>query len=225
MKIVDVICIAISVLTVQMASAAPPLVAAEVEVFDTEEAFANSFGSVVSDVVSVPSAGALGENENGQPKIAFLGCRFDVVLERDSNHLDGAVEAINRKIASEDSAVPSGVGYLINPAPISITDPVTLTKCDPRRHYPFFLFRRTTFSGNLSIEAVVFEYDSDNVPIFRKAIFDDYSEPLSITTARIVSAADGLYRVNFMSVQDIQAESDSGDEFLLDLISLATMLL
>lgn len=225
MKIVSSICVAIVAINVLFASAAPPMVATDVEVFDTQDAFANGFGSIVSDIKNVPSVGALGEDENGQPKIAFLGCRFEVALEQGNQQLDGAVEAINRKIASENSAVPSGAGYLINPTPISITDPVTVTKCDPGRHYPFFIFRRTTMFGSLSIEVVVFEYDDKGLPAFKEAIFNDYTEPLSITTARVVTAAQGLYRINFMSLESIQAESEMGDELLLDLIKLAPMAL
>lgn len=225
MKFANLICVIVAIVIAPVSAAAPPLATTQVEVFETEDAYASGFGSVISDITPVPSVGALGEDNFGQPKIAFLGCRFDIVLEQDNDELDSAVEAINRKIASSDAAVPSGVGYLRNPTPISIADPVTITKCDSDRHYPFFLFRHTTFLGSLVIEAVVFEYDDDSLQTFRTAIFNDDLEPTSITTAKVVAAAKGLYRIDFMSPEDIEAESDAGDTLFQGLVTLAPTLL
>jgi hypothetical protein len=47
----------------------------------------------------------------------------------------------------------------------------------------------------------------------------------SYSRTRVVTAAQGLYRINFMSLESIQAESEMGDELLLDLIKLAPMAL
>ncbi len=211
--------------TLPTAAVAAPLIATEVEVFDTKNAFANSFGAVVRDSRLIPSAGALGEDENGQPKIAFLGCRFDVILDQGDRDLNKAVEAINRKIASSDMAVPSGVGYLRNPAPISITDPVTVTQCNAKKYYPFYLFRNSTLMGSVTIEFIVFEYDDAGLKLFKSSIFNDEYERMSLTTARIVNAASGLYRVNYMSPEDIAADSHAEDALVQGLVLMAPKLL
>ena len=225
MAIRQTIYAAMAYLVLPASAVAAPLVATEVEVFDTKNTYANAFGVVVSESRLIPGVGALGEDENGQPKIAFLGCRFDVFLERSDRELNQAVEAINRKIATSDMAVPSGVGYLRNPTPISITDPVTVTQCDPGKYYPFYLFRNSTFMGSVTIEFIVFEYDDEGFNVFRSSIFNDEFERTSLTTARIVSAASGLYRVNYMSPEDIESDSEEKSALVQKMLLMAPSLL
>ena len=122
-------------------------------------------------------------------------------------------------------AVPSGVGYLRNPEPISITDPVTVTQCNPEKHYPFYLFRNSTLMGSVTIEFIVFEYDDDGLKLFQSSIFNDEYERMSLTTARIVNAASGLYRVNYMSPADIQSDSEEKSAMVQQLILMAPSLL
>lgn len=225
MKLLRTVFSGCAVFGLPLSVAADPMVATEIEIFNTGNTFANSFGAVISDKRVIPSNGALGEDETGEPKIAFLGCRFDVVLETDDEKLNQAVQAINRKLASSDMAVPAGVGYLRNPKPISITDPVTVTNCSSESHYPFFLFRNSTLMGRVTIEFIVFEYDDNGLNVFRSAVFNDALERTSLTTARIVSNAWSLYRINYMYPTDIQADTSEKEEMVERLIFMAPTLL
>jgi hypothetical protein len=207
------------------AEAAPPLLATRVEVFDTEAVQASVLGSVRTTIQPVPGNAALGEDGSGKPKIAFLGCRFDVELAPSEDILSRAVQPIGRKLATDRLAPSAGFGWLKNPQAIGITDPVTAVECDPTNTYVVFLFRHDPSYGDLAIEALIFEYDDSDRAVFEKETFNPEVDVPSNQVAGVVSVAKGLFRINFRTPEDIAKANAEQAEFARGLMFIAPKLL
>ena len=205
------------------AFAQSPLIAENVFVAAPVEVSANSFGVVDVPGRSVHGLAAIGEGADGKPQIQLLGCRFDVELQAENEAVRRVASVLSRKLTSVASADPpsAGHGFLSNPRPIGITDPVTSIGCNPKFRYLIFLFRQESAGRKAAIEALVFEHAAGTESAFEEDEFFSVSEKPSIQAREVVRAAHGFFRATFKSEESITAADHQQRELLRGLMMVA----
>ena len=193
----------LGVLFCQSATGQSALTAKEVSVFETSDVTV-TFGRVAMMDRTLPSVATLVESDASPPRMTFLGCRFDVVLEPDNATLQRASPVFSKKLTTPNSdPPPAGFGHLTNPTPLGVTDPVTSVGCNGKLHYFVFFYRQKPTFGLVEIETIVLEYDEAGRAIFEAETFDPEAGRPSAQTANVVTAARGLYRISLRAPEEV----------------------
>lgn len=189
------------------------LKAEEVSVFDTSDVLV-TFGRVTMLDRTLPGSVALIDDGVTQPRLTFLGCGFDVVLEPENLALQRAAPVFSKKLTPPNSDPPSaGFGRLVRPKPVGLTDPVTSVACSDKLSYFVFFYRQKPTYGTVAIETIVFEYDDAGREVFEAETFDPEVDRPSIQTAGVVMAARGLYRISLRAPEDALRADQEQAEF------------
>ncbi|MDP3493246.1 MAG: hypothetical protein Q8R82_09025 [Hyphomonadaceae bacterium] len=195
--------------------------AEEVSVFDTSDVTV-TFGRVTMTDRKLPGGAALIDDGASAPKMNFLGCRFEVVLEPENVALQRAAPVFSKKLTTPNSdPPPAGFGRLTRPAPVGVTDPVTSVACSDKLNYFVFFYRQKPTFGLVEIETVVLEYDDAGRVVFEAETFDPIVERPSAQTANVVTAARGFYRMNLRAPADALMADKEQTEFQKRLLGLA----
>lgn len=205
--------VAVAVLFCPAAFGQSGLKADEVSVFDTSDV-TTAFGRVTMVDRALPGIATLVDDGASQPRMTFLGCRFDVVLEPENATLQRAAPVFSKKLTAPNSdPPPAGFGRLTRPTPVGVTDPVTSVACSDKLNYFVFFYRQKPTFGMVAIETLVLEYDDAGRAVFEAETFDPAIDRPSLQTASVVMAARGFYRMSLRASEDALRADKEQTEF------------
>jgi hypothetical protein len=193
----------------------PDLTAPQVSVIYPKDARVTLWGGVFAEEDHRVSGFNAVYDDAINPKLTYLGCRFDVVAVSPSANWDAASTALS-KIVDRDT--PTSVyGWLKNPRRNSLVDPTTDVRCSDSRSYFFFTYRTAVgLFNNYGYTYVVLEVPSSNDPLVDASGWIG-SETPSRQAYNLIQHSDQVFKVEFMPPEN-RDRAEQEDRAVIDFL-------